>query len=71
MAFTFQQKKVATLTATLAGSYKQVNVQGDNPDAASADNAAAQVNQIFAIGGKSVVADSRMILDVKKGAVEV
>ena len=71
MAFNFQTKKTATLTATLSGSYKQVNIQGCNPDETSADNAAAQVNKIFAIGGKSVVADNRMILDVKKGAVEV
>ena len=71
MAFNFQTKKTATLTATLAGSYKQVNIQGCNPDETSADNAADQVNKIFAIGGKEVVADARMILDVKKGAVEV
>lgn len=68
--FTFQTKKAATLTATLSGSAKQINIQGCNPDETSADNAAAQVNKLLGIGGKSVVADIRMILDVKKGAVQ-
>lgn len=70
MAFIFQTKKVATLTATVAGSSKQLNIQGCNPDETSADNAAAQVNKVLAIGGKAIVADVRMSLDLKKGAVQ-
>ncbi|MBQ3444254.1 MAG: hypothetical protein IJG33_13525 [Selenomonadaceae bacterium] len=71
MAFNFQTKKTATLTATLAGSTKQINVPGVNPDETSADNAASQLNKILAIGNKAVVADNRMILDIKKGVVAV
>lgn len=71
MAFNFQAKKTATLTATLAGSTKQLNVQGCNPDETSGDNAVTQANKILTIGGKSLVADAKMALDSKKGAVEV
>ena len=72
MAFTFQQTKAATLTATLAGTNgkKTINVPGCNPDETSGDNAALQANKLLAIGGKAVVADAKMTLDTKKGAVE-
>lgn len=70
MAFSFQQNKAATLTATLSGTTKQINIQGCNPDETSGDNAATQANKLLAIGGKTVVADSKMVLDTKKGAVE-
>ncbi len=71
MAFTFQPKTTATLTATLAGTTKQISVAGCNPDETSGDTAADQVNKVLAIGGKSVVADNRMVLTIKKGAVAV
>lgn len=71
MAFNFVQKKAATLTATVAGTSKTINIPGCNPDEQSGDNAAAQANKLLAIGGKAIVADSKMILDTKKGAVEV
>ena len=70
MAFTFQQKKAATLTATLANSTKSINIPGCNPDETSGDNAAAQTNKLLAIGGKAIVANSKMSLDTKKGAIE-
>lgn len=70
MAITFQAKKAATLTATLSGASKTINIQGCNPDETSGDNAATQANKLLAIGGKAIVADSKMVLDCKKGAVE-
>lgn len=66
----FKTKKTATLTATLTGSAKLINIPGCNADETSADNAAAQTNKILAIAGKAIVADSAMELTIKKGAEE-
>ena len=71
MAFNFVTKKTATLTATLSGSTKTINIQGCNPDETSGDNAATQANKLLGIGGKSIVADAKMALDTKKGVAEV
>ena len=68
--FIFQPKKTATLTATLAGAGKQINIAGVNPDETSVDNAVAQTNKLLAIAGKAVVADAKAELTIKKGAVE-
>ena len=72
MAFTFQSKKTATLTATLSGTdgKKSLNLPGCNPDETSGDNAVAQANKLLNVAGKSIVAYSKMILDTKKGVVE-
>ena len=70
MAFSFIPKKTATLTATLSGTSKKINIPGCNPDEPSGDNAAAQVNKILSIGGKAIVADDKMVLDTKKGVAE-
>lgn len=72
MAFTFQSKKTATLTATLAGTNgkKVLNLPGCNADETSGDNAVAQANKLLGIGGKALVADEKMVLDTKKGVVE-
>lgn len=73
MAFTFVAKPTAILTATLAGTNgkKQINIPGCNVDETSGDNAITQANKLLGIGGKSVIADSKLALDpVKKGVVE-
>ena len=69
MALVFENRNVATLRAKSSdGSF--ISLAGVNPTETSPSNIAAQVNKVLYIGGKSVVADTNMTLDQKKGAVE-
>lgn len=70
MAFTFEQKKIATLKAKDAASSSFFTVAGVNASLTSADDTVAEVNKILAIGGLSAVANEFTELTIKKGAVD-
>lgn len=68
MALAFQNKKTATLRAkSTTGLF--INTAGVNPQETSPENFATQVNKILTIGGKAIVADTDMTLEIRKGAV--
>ena len=69
MALTFQAKPAATVTARYSDEAKSVNIDGCNSNETSIDNAAAQINKLLAIVGRSVRADSNMYMTLKKEAV--
>ena len=69
MALTFQFKPVATITGRYSDEDKAINVEGCNAAETSVDNAAAQINKLLAVVGRSVRADSFMHMTVKKEAV--
>lgn len=58
MAFTFNQKVVAKITAAINGSAagEKITIDGTNSGETSADNAAAQINKITGIFGVEVLA---------------
>lgn len=69
MALVFQNKKTGTLRAkTTTGTF--FNAPGVNPNETSPENFATQVNKILTIGGKAIVADTDMTLEIKKGVVD-
>lgn len=70
MALTFQSKPVATITARFTDEQKSINVEGCNAAETSIDNAAAQINKLLAIVGRSVRADSNMYKIKKEEAVD-
>lgn len=66
---TFTNRNTGTLrAASSAGGF--ISMPGVNPDDNSPTNLVNQVNKVLAIGGKSVVADTQMTVDRKKGVVE-
>ena len=69
MALIFQAMKTATISARLSDEAKNINIDGCNAAETSVDNAAAQINKLLAVVGRSVNADSRMFMTFKKEAV--
>lgn len=60
MALAFQSKPTATLKARAYDSTTIHSIAGVTTATTTPENAAAQVNKLFAIGGLSVVADTNM-----------
>ena len=57
MAYTFEEKPVATIKAKIAGSTtEEISVGGVTTGTTTVDNAVAQINKILDIAGKSVQA---------------
>lgn len=69
MALVFIKKPVGTLKARLTGTTTTVSVPGVTTADTTPDNAATQVNKLFALGGKTIVADDNMEILEKKEAV--
>ncbi|MBQ6297422.1 MAG: hypothetical protein IJK81_06990 [Selenomonadaceae bacterium] len=69
MALVFQNRNVATLRAkSTEGNF--INVPGVTPDETNPVNYPAQVNKILAVGGKAIVADLDMTVEMKKGVID-
>ena len=56
MAYTFEEKPVATIKAKIAGTTDEISVGGVTTGTTTVDNAVAQINKILDIAGKSVQA---------------
>lgn len=56
MSLTFETKPVATITAKSATSADTFTLKGCTTASTTPDNAAAQINKLFGIVGKSVAA---------------
>lgn len=71
MAFTFNQKHVAKITAPVGGSStaEKLSIDGTNAAENSADNAATQINKITSVFGVEVTA-AGMKQTVEKEAVD-
>lgn len=54
MAYTFNEKPVATIKAKITGTDESVSVQGTNPTS-TPDNAKAQIDKILALTGTKTV----------------
>lgn len=55
MAYTFDEKPVATIKAKITGTSDTINIAGTNPNENSCDNAAAQINKVLNIVGNKTV----------------
>ncbi len=69
MALVFQNKSVATLRAkSVEGNF--LSVPGVTPDETNPAVYPAQVNKILSLGGKAIVADLDMSVELKKGVID-
>lgn len=69
MALVFQNRNVATLRAKGVDG-KFITAQGVKPDETDPTVYPAQVNKILALGGKAIVADTDMTVEMKKGVID-
>lgn len=60
MALSFYSKPTATLKAKLSNSTSLISIPGVTTANTTPANAAAQVNKLFGIAGKAIVADTNM-----------
>lgn len=66
MAFTFQQKPVATIKAKEYDSQNTFTINGVTTDVTTPEAAAEQINKLYAIGGFSVGATGMTHTTVKE-----
>ena len=66
----FQAKPTATITARYTDENKTVSVDGVNANEVNEDNAAAQINKLLNVVGRSVAADENMVMTIKKEVVD-
>lgn len=69
MALVFQNKNVATLRAkSTEGNF--ISIPGVTPAESNPAEYPAQVNKILTLGGKAIVADLDMTVEMKKGVID-
>ena len=69
MALVFQNRNVATLRAkSTEGNF--ISANGVTPDETDPTVYPAQVNKILSLGGKAIVADLDMTVEIKKGVID-
>lgn len=69
MAYVFNTKPVATITAKQVGESKDLVIPGVTNATTTADNAATQINKIIAVAGREISANG-MIRNQVEEAVE-